>query len=338
MAEPDPAIVQLYERSKAPLDNWLMNRPFCTMVYDAPSQNLVFCAYSGVDLPANGGPTFRKNATDALFRYDLRTRAWGVVEQHRADVVPQAEQGQWISNEYYPHHDPAQNAPPHGLLNGPNGCCVAGRWLYAVGKDNHTLARYDLAPIRQDPASGPPPAEAVIGEFVDVRIDGRVQTIPVQGHSAVTAHGGWLYLGSRTSSLVLRFPITPDGDLVRPIVGELVAEFEPYSAETKRSADLWDMVVNERGELFVSVSREGRVWRFQPDPRVPFDGNDKRKDGPTPNRPWIDIRALTGNPKASISNMIVAPDGSLYFCMTMPEPGRELAGIVMRASESRREG
>jgi hypothetical protein len=29
--------------------------------------------------------------------------------------------------------------------------------------------------------------------------------------------------------------------------------------------------------------------------------------------------------------MAFAPDSSLYFCVTMPEPGRELAGDVMRA-------
>ena len=334
LAEPDPAVVGLYDRARAPLDNWHMNRPFCTMVYDEASRNLIFCAYSGVDLSgAGGGPSFRKNATDALFRFDLRSRRWGVVEQHDPAGVPREAQGEWIANDYYPHHDPAANPPPHGLLNGPNGCAVAGRWLYAVGKDNHTLARYDLTEIRRDPSSGAPRAEAVLGELIDVKVDGALRTIPVRGHSAVAAHGGWLYLASRTSSMVLRFPITSEGDLVEPVVGELIAEFEPYSTETKRSADLWEMIASDAGEIFVSTSRQGRVWRFRPDPAVPFDGNDKRALNPTENRPYVDIKALTGNPRAAISNMTFAPDGSLYFCMTMPEEGRELAGDVMRVRE-----
>lgn len=334
LAEPDPGVVHLYDRSLPPLDNWLMQRPFCTMVYDAPSKNLVFCAYSGVDLSGKG-TTFRKNATDALLRYDRRSARWGIVEQHRSDVVPREEQGEWISNVYYPHHDPRVNPPPHGLLNGPNGCAVAGHWLYAVGKDNHALARYDLRPIREDPLAGPPPGELVLGEHVDVKVEGKLQRIALQGHSAVTAHDGWLYLGTRTSSVIVRFPIDSDGALVQPIVGELIAEFEPYSTETKRSANLWEMVANADGELFVSTSSTGRVWRFRPDPKAVFDGNDQRQDAPTPNRPYIDIRALTGNDKATVSNMLVMPDGSLYFCMTMPDPHQELAGAILRAVEAR---
>jgi hypothetical protein len=333
LAEPDPAVVPLYDRSIAPLDNWLMSRPFCTMVFDQPSRNLIFCGYSGVDLSGkDGGPSFRKNATDALVRFDLRTKRWGLVEMHRANSVPRAEQGAWISNVYYPHHDPARNQPPHGFLNGPNGCAVVGDWLYAVGKDNHTLARYDLRPIRRNPSAGPPPAEVVLTETIDVRIDGKVRPIRMQGHSAVTSHGKWLYVASRTSSIVIRFPIDARGNPVRPIVAELIAEFEPYSTEKKRSADLWEMIASDDGELFLTTSREGMLWRLRPDPSVPFDGNSARKESPTPNRPWIDIKAVTGNKRAGISNITFGPDGSLYFCMTMPEEGRELAGAVMRAS------
>jgi hypothetical protein len=333
LTSPDPAVVHIYDRSKPPLENFLMSRPFCTMKYDAVSRNLIFCGYSGVDLSGEGGgPTFRKNATDALYRYDLRTGTWGVIEMHDADSVPREEQTHVVSNERYPHHDPQTNAPPHGWLNGPNGCEVAGRWLYAVGKDNHALARYDLEPIRRDPASPPPPSELVLEDEIDVRINGELRRIPMHGHSAVTAHGDYLYLASRTSSLVVRFPIGPEGDLVRPIVGELIAEFEPYSKETKRSADLWEMVASADGELFITTSRDGLLWRFRPDPAVPFDGDNRRADGPTANRPWIDAKQMTGNKRATISNLTFAPDGSIYFCMTMPEEGRELAGVVMRAS------
>jgi hypothetical protein len=172
----------------------------------------------------------------------------------------------------------------------------------------------------------------VLEDEIDVRINGELRRIPMHGHRAVTAHGDYLYLASRTSSLVVRFPIGPEGDLVRPIVGELIAEFEPYSKETKRSADLWEMVASADGELFITTSRDGLLWRFRPDPAVPFDGDNRRADGPTANRPWIDAKQMTGNKRATISNLTFAPDGSIYFCMTMPEEGRELAGVVMRAS------
>lgn len=331
LAEPDPAVVKLYDRSKPILDNWSMQRPFCTMKYDEASRNLIFCAYSGVDLSGQGA-TFRKNATDALLRYDLRSKAWGVIELHDEAVVPREAQGAWISNEYYPHHDPEKNPPPHGWLNGPNGCHVVGHWLYAVGKDNHTLARYDLRPIRRDPEAGPAPSEFVLGQEVDLRIEGKVQRFPLEGHSAVTSLDGYLYLATRTNSLVVRFPIDADGDLVRPIVGELIAELEPYSNEKKRSADLWEMVAGPDGSLVLTASRDGLVWRFHPDPKVVFDGNNRREGSPTPNKPWIDIRKLTGNDKANVNNVAFAPDGSFYFCMAMPEKDRELAGWVMRAA------
>ncbi len=334
LAEPDPSVVNLYDRSRPVLDNWSMDRPFCTLAYDGESRNLFVCAYAGADLSGkDGGATFRKNATDALLRYDLRSRHWGVVERHREAVVPRDVQTATIPNQYYPHHDPTSNPAPHGWLNGPNGCTVVGDWLYAVGKDNHTLARYDLRPMRKSPDVGPPPSELVLGEQVDVRLGGTVQRLGIKGHSAVGSDGRYLYLATRTSSVVLRFPIDRDGDLIRPVVGELVAEFEPYSTEHKRSADLWELIVDPKGRVLVTCSRTGRIWRFAPDPSVPFDGNDFRKDDPTPNRPYLDMRKLAGNAKAAVSNIVVAPDGSLYFCVTMPEEGRPLAGAVMRAVE-----
>jgi hypothetical protein len=339
LAEPDPAVIHLYDRSRPTIENEEMNRPFCTLVYDAPSRNVIFCAYSGVDLSGkDGGPTFRKNATDALFRYDLRTKRWGVVEKHDPAVVPKDELKAFIANQYYPHHDVATNAPPHGWLNGPNGCAVVGRYVYAVGKDNHTLARYDLEPVRRDPNAGAPPSEFVVGEEIDIRVGGEIVRYRLKGHSAVTSDAKHLYLAFRTANVVVRFPIDSEGAVVKPIVGELIAEFEPYTEATGRGADVWDMVTNAQGELFVSASREGRIWRFTPDPAVPFDGNDKRQDPVTPNKPWIDIRAATGNPKATISNLTFGPDGDMYFCMTMPEADRPHAGVIMRATSPKAEG
>lgn len=331
LADADPQVVHAYDRTKQPLEDTLMNRPYCTLKYDPVSRNVVFCAYSGVDMGEK--PNFRKNATDALYRFDMRTKTWGVVEMHRDDVVPAHARGPVISNEYYPHHDPEKNAAPHGLLNGPNGCAVVGRWLYAVGKDNHTLARYDMQPIRKDPSAGPPPAEKVMGEETNVRIDGKVQSIRTLGHSAVAAHDGWLYVGYRSSNIVLRFPIDAEGTLKQPVVGELIAEFEPFDPVAGRSADIWDLELNKKGELFVSCARNGRVWKIQPDPARPFDGNDFRKDAPTPNQPYLDIQKITGVKGARIANIAFDDQDRMVFCATFKEAHTERAGGIFRVVE-----
>lgn len=331
LAEPDPTVVNVFDRSKAPLENVLMNRPYCTLAYDGPSRNLIFCAYSGVDMTEK--PHFRKNATDALYRYDLRNEHWGIVELHAAAAVPESELGAWISNEYYPHHDPLENSPPHGLLNGPNGCTVAGKWLYAVGKDNHTLARYDLSEIRRDPHAPAPASEVVLGEEARVRIEGELRTIPIQGHSAVAARDGWLYVAFRTTNIVLRFPIDAEGNTLQPMVGELIAEFEPFDPVAGRGADLWDLALDAQGRLYVSASREGRVWRIEPDPAHPFDGNDKRAEPKTPNRPYLDMPAFTGVKNARISNLAFDAQDRLVFCVTMTEESLPHAGGIFRVVE-----
>lgn len=332
LAEPDPEQVRLFDRSMPPIENTLMNRPYCTLKYDPASRNVVFCAYAGVDMSEK--PHFRKNATDAIYRYDFRTNAWGIVELHRDDVVPAGARSAVISNEYYPHHDVKKNPAPHGLLNGPNGCAVVGRWLYACGKDNHTLARYDLAPLRKDPKLAAPPGEKVLGEETAVRLAGEVKLIRTQGHSAVAAHGGWLYVGYRSSNIVLRFPIDGEGALKPPIVGELIAEFEPFDPGAERSADIWDLELNRKGELFVSCAREGRVWRLTPDPGRPFDGNDFRKDPPTPNKPYLDLPKITGVKGARISNLAFDEQDRLVFCATFKEAHTDRAGGIFRVVES----
>jgi hypothetical protein len=331
LAAPDPEIVHLYDRTLQPLEDMLMNRPYCALAYDAVSQNLFMGAFAGVDL--GEAPGFRKNATDAIYRYDLRTGRWGVVELHRDDVVPLEARTHVIPNQYYPHHDPAQNPAPHGWLNGTNSMTIVGNWLYASGKDNHTLARYDLSEIRRDPNAGPPRSEYVLGERVRARVLGEEQDLLLQGHSGLGSDGKWLYLGTRTNSVVVRFPVTPEGDLVQPVVGELIAEFEPWSDEDRRSADLWELEVDPKGRLLVANSRAGRVWRFTPDPMHPFDGNDRRTDPPTVNRPYIDLPALTGIPRARVSNMAFDAQGRLVFCATMREAHTNRAGGVFRVIE-----
>ncbi|MEW6741392.1 MAG: hypothetical protein AB1486_01430 [Planctomycetota bacterium] len=141
----------------------------------------------------------------------------------------------------------------------------------------------------------------------------------------------------RTSSLVVRLPLGPDGNLVEPLVAELVAEFEPWDPDRKRSADLMDMAFNSRGELFVACAREGRVWKVGiPDPARVFDGNDQRTPvdcagGATPNRPFLDMPALTGKPSARVGNIAFDREDRLYLCSGNYDAGGQIAGVIYRA-------
>lgn len=281
-----------------PLEDRRMDRPYCTLAWDAASRNLIVCAFSGVD-GADGA--FRKNATDALLRYDLRASRWFVVEQHRPDAVPPAALTRVVPNDFYPHHDPAANAPPHGWLNGPDGCAVAGEVLYAVAKDNSVLVQYDLAAIRRDPAAPPPPSRLVLGDAVDL---GGVPT-HVEGHSALAVRDGWLYVGFRTTSQVIRLRLDARGDLVRPLRAELIARFAPWDGAT--SDDLVDLAFDPAGGLHVATARTGRVWRVGvPDPARVFDAGAAA--------PLVDLRALTGHAQARCGNIAFDGRGRLYVC------------------------
>ena len=324
VAAPTAPPFQLYDGSAGPpVSDTLMDRPYCTLVWDAASKNFFVCGYSGVDLP---GGVFRKNATDSIHRFDRRDGAWHTVELHDAAVVPEKELTRVVPNEYYPHHDPTRNAAPHGLLNGPDGATVVGRYLYAVGKDNHTLAQYDLTEIRERPDAGAPEGRVLLGDRVDVKLRGGVRELQFLGHSALAAHDGWLYVGFRTSSAVVRFPLEADGDLRQPIVGELIAVFQPWDPAVGKSANLMDLAFDPTGELFVACARGGRVWRVgRPDPVHVFDGIDGED-------PWVDLVELTGNPSAGVGNITFDDAGRLLFCSGNYDSDSQMAGVIYRAT------
>lgn len=315
LAAPSAPPFHPWDRVTPPAADTRMDRPYCTLAWDAASQNLFVCAYSGVDR-ADG--RFRKNATDALLRYDLRTSRWHVVEQHRPDAVPAAALTDVVSSAYYPHHDPAAAAPPHGWLNGPDGCAVAGDVLYAVAKDNSLLVRYDLRALRDDPGAPPPASQVVLGDTVDLG----GQATHVEGHSAVAAREGWLYVGFRTTSQVIRLRLDAAGDVVRPIAAELVAQFAPRDATSGRSDDLVDLAFGPDGTLYVATARLGRVWRVgRPEPARPFVARERA--------PWLDLRALTGDASATCGNITVDARGRVYVCAG----GYDGGGVVYRVSE-----
>ena len=329
LSGPDGQVFKLHDTGLDPIDDTQMDRPYCTLILDAASRNLFVCGFSGVDLP---GSKFRKNATDSIHRFDLRTKRWHPVEKHDPTVVPASELSFVVPNNYYPHHDVETSAPPHGLLNGPDGGCIAGGFLYCLGKDNHVVAQYDLRQIRERPFAPAPESRVVLGPHVFVRTPGGERQLELLGPSAAVANSGYLYLGYRTSSVIVRFRVDEQGDLVRPAVAELIAVFEPWDADQQRSANLIDMDFNSRGELFVSCAKEGRIWKLGvPDPARPFYGNDQGTR-PTTAPPFIDLQSFTGK-KTGTGNIVFDDQDRLYICVGNYDSGTLLAGAIYRATE-----
>lgn len=292
-AAPTAPPFRLWDRAARPpeRDRWT-DRPYCTLRYHDGTKSFYTCAFSGIDKPKRpGNPSFSKNLTDAILRYDLRTRRWYEVERHDLEA-----------GGSYPHHDPRHGPPPHGWLNGPDNCLPLGRWLYAVAKDNSVLVKYDLATLAEDPEAGPAPSEVVLGASVEVRGLGRQEYL---GHSALAYRDGWLYLAYRTSSAIVRLPLDQGFAPVQPIVAELVARFDPYDPATGKSANLTDLSFDADGRLYVVSAQPSRVFRFFPDPAAVFDG---RSGGA---QPWADLAALTGNPRMKSENLLYY-DGYLF--------------------------
>ena len=293
-AAPTSPPFKLFDRTaNPPTRDRETDRPYCSLRYDEATKSFYVCAFSGIDKPAEGkGSTFSKNTSDAIFRFDTRTNQWYEVERHSLEA-----------GGNYPHHDPASARPPHGRLNGPDNCLVVGRWLYCVAKDNSVLARYDLSRIAQHPDAGPPPSEWVLDDRIEIKGQG-MQSL--QGHSMLAYRDGYLYIGYRTSSAIVRIPLDADGLPVQPIIGEMLARFDPYDPVTRRSANLTDMVFGPDGSLYVVSAQPARVYRFFPDPNHVFDG----RSGAAP--PWADMAQLTGNGKMKSENVLVDERGRLY--------------------------
>lgn len=292
-AAPTEPPFKLFDRSKVPATaDRETDRPYCGLRYDPATRSFFLCAFSGIDKPSGSGSNFSKNLSDAVFRYDTRSRKWYVVERH--DI----EKG-----GIYPHHDVTSRPPPHGWLNGPDNCLVVGRWLYCVAKDNSLLTRYDLSEIAKDPDAPPPPSHWVLDEKITVKGHGLQRHL---GHSMLAERDGWLYIGYRTSSTILRIPLDREGLPVQPIVGELIAQFDPWDPKTHRSANLTDMVFGPDGELYLVSAQPARVYRFRPDPNQVFDGRSGQAQA------WADLASLTGNPKMKSENLLVDDAGQVY--------------------------
>lgn len=331
LAEPTSPPFELWDRVRPPVEDTAMDRPYCTLAYDPTTQNLFVCGFAGVDMTDG---TFRKNGTDSVLRFDLRSDRWSTVDRHReveGTAVQPEDKASWLPNDHYPHHDPADNPPPHGWTNGPNGACVVGRWLYVAAKDNDLVVRYDLSALADDPTAGPPPSLPVLGVSERVAVNGQVVDLDLVGHSALASQPGWLYLGCRTSSQVVRFPLDDDGVLVTPVVGELIARFDPFDEQSGLSADLVDLAFDPDGQLYVSTARHGAIWKIgHPDPARIFDGTSG-----TSATPFVDLRLLTGNPVARTGNITFDDAGRLFLCAGNYQTGYDVAGVIYRAEVRR---
>lgn len=316
LAAPTAPPFRLFDSKVArPTDDRVTDRPYCTLRYHDATKSFYICAFSGIDKSDKDASTFSKNLSDAILRFDLRTSSWHEVERH--DI----EKG-----GLYPHHDPQLAKPPHGWLNGPDNCLAVGDQLYAVSKDNSMLVRYDLSAVARDPNAGPPPSEVVFGTEVDVRGVG-VQSF--HGHSALAHQSGWLYVGFRTSSEIVRVALGDDGIVEQPLRAELVARFDPYDRKTRKSANITDIAFDRAGRLHVLSAKPSRVYRFVPDPARPFDGRTG-----SGAKPWVDLGELVGRKDMKSENILIDAEGRLYIPAADPydfEHGS--SGTIYRVSE-----
>ncbi len=282
----DPPFVLWNRAAQPPESDRRTDRPYCTLRYHEPTKSFYICAFSGVDkmLRPDDRVAFSKNLTDAVLRYDLRTGRWSEVERHDLEA-----------GGSYPHHDPEYFPPPHGWPNGPDNCLPLGRWLYVAAKDNSRLIRYDLRELEHSPQAPPPPSEVVLGEEI-VIVGG--ESVRYRGHSALACHDGWLYVGYRTSSVIVRIALEGDFRFKEPMVAELVARFDPFDPRTGRSAELTDLTFDEQGRLYVVSAQPVRIYRFTPDPKRIFDARDGREPA------WADLALRTGNPRMKSENIL----------------------------------
>jgi hypothetical protein len=200
------------------------------------------------------------------------------------------------------------------MANGACGAAIAGRYLYLCGKDNTSLVQYDLDEIRKNPDAGAANARYIWHRaspkddvFIQTRNHGNMY---VEGTCGAIAHGGYLYVTFRTTSQLIRIPIDKNGDVVRPIVAEYLAQFDPYdNVLYGGSADIFDIAVNSKGEIFVSCNARGSAWRIRPDPSKVMDCTKNSKE-----TPYVNLRKLTDHEKSTCGNMIFDPQDNLYIC------------------------
>jgi hypothetical protein len=301
-AEPTDPPFRLWNRaSDPPESDTRTDRPYCVLRFDPATQNYFICGFSGIDLRQQPGkPSFSKNETDAILRFDRRTRRWHEVYRHEPGTP-------------YAEHEP----------KGPNNLLVVGRWLFAAGKDNSTLVRYDLSPLLDDPQACPLAAKLIAGEKV-MMDDGTAES--ALGQSALAERDGWLYVGYRTSGVVLRTRVESIESGPR---WQVVARFQPWDPATRKTADITDIAFDSVGRLYVLSAEPARVYRFTPAAKAVFDARDDRQPA------WADLATLVGEPRLKCENITIDEQDRVWITSGSgygsPYPGAE--GTIYRVLE-----
>lgn len=110
--------------------------------------------------------------------------------------------------------------------------------------------------------------------------------------------GAWLYIGYRTSSVILRIALDEQFLPAQPLEAKMVAYFDPYDPPTRASANITDINFDGRGRLYVVCASPARLYRFTPDPLRPYDARDGKA------QPWAHLAGLTGNPGMKSENAL----------------------------------
>ncbi len=316
-AEPTSPPFKLLDRTlNRPRDDRQTDRPYCTLRWHEPTRSFYLCAFSGVDLPADGDAKaaetgyFSKNYTDAVLGYDVDDRRWFEVDRHD----PQFDAD-------FP------GADSRGWVKGPDNLVAIDDTLIVAAKDNNCLVAYDLA--------GNQPPRVVLGETVRLANRGGVART-VRGHSALGIRDDWLYVAFRTSGEVIRVPILHEhGEDGRSLVhldvdaAELLAEFQPWNPATGASANITDLSIGPDGDVYVVSAMPARIYRFTPNPANIRDFTNGRGA-------WFDLAAHTGNPRSKSENVLVAGDGTVYVTSGdayANDQGPGLGGTIWRVRE-----
>ena len=185
---------------------------------------------------------------------------------------------------------------------------VVGDTLVVCAKDNSKLIAYDLTPLIADPDAKPAAGREILGDHVTVNGTDR----NVLGQSGLAYKDGWLYVAFRTTSEVIRVPVTNDKPgqfAVDKDRAQYLAQFDPFvRASGKPSANLTDIDVGPDGDVYVISAHPARIYRFTPDANRTFNF---QTDG-TGDGPWVDLEKLTANPKMKSENLLVADDGRVF--------------------------
>lgn len=285
LAEPVGPL-KLWDRSSNPPEaDTATDRPYCSMRFHAPTQSFYLCAFSGIDLP--DARKFSKNPTDAILRYDLRTRQWYEIDRHTNE------------NWDYPQ---TTDGKQHGFLKGPDNCIAVADKLYAVGKDNSALAMWDLTALKDDP-SAEVQGEVVFSENLPLKSGG---TGAFRGYSGLAVDDGYLYISCRTSGEIFRVGIDEaTGELKQPVQAEIVAQFTAYDPATKITSDVTDIGFDDQGRLYVVAAKPAAVHRFAPVPANVYDGTLAT------GQPWLPLAEMLG--RKTKSENVLAAGGYLYI-------------------------